>query len=746
MFLYARSRFCVWFFSLTVTAAVVASVAAASVPDSLRLLRLSTIIVDQTTNTGSAWLHLHNVSKAPVTVSLSAGDFISKTTGKELGAQITFTDRTDAAGKSIYLARVARDSILYVKVSASNLWEAGESEAVLYHRDSEIGRLKAVKYRVPFNLKLETQTPDAPSLSFERNRPTWMILKNDDAMTYPVHWELAMADTSLAGTVTLTPNGSVPIKLEPPAEWFETWLSGFVKEQPREAQLTLRFQPPGGAHEPGLPVKVTQVKASLGYYSAKTRDLTSTLIILLFLAAGGGCSLLLSYWIPNRLRLFELKDQLASLARKTRALSYRIDSSLRVLLRVERLRIFKLLDASQWGFSPELANLLTQSSQRIAALSKRVDLVAVIDGIYERLAALHGALPPPALLAQTEEKLQHACNLLKRPEMPDADFQAVQLLLTEAGARVDKLSQIDEKLSEELAKRLKELREAANGNSGKSETWQSFVQQLPGPFAVLDYAHTEATQISPRDYFWLDMGTSKLILIRDYVRLYESTTDEGRRAKLKQHEERFRKHLSLQSWDALRAAQSVMRQMQEGIFADDILQAMKEKLATIEMDPSGVKVNQQVRLSVWFHREELNRAEAHNEFVCLWNFGHHDLKEKGWVVSHFFPDAREYDNLSVTFEDADGRAIVGDGEAKIILKPERPIRAESEPAQWLGERTFTEMIRLAIPLIAALLGLIAGAKDQLLKLDLVPGLIAVFLVGFGADTIKNLLTRQNGQQ
>jgi len=45
-------------------------------------------------------------------------------------------------------------------------------------------------------------------------------------------------------------------------------------------------------------------------------------------------------------------------------------------------------------------------------------------------------------------------------------------------------------------------------------------------------------------------------------------------------------------------------------------------------------------------------------------------------------------------------------------------------------------------LFIALLGLIAGAKDQLLKLDVVPAMIAIFLIGFGADQIKNLLTQK----
>jgi len=47
-----------------------------------------------------------------------------------------------------------------------------------------------------------------------------------------------------------------------------------------------------------------------------------------------------------------------------------------------------------------------------------------------------------------------------------------------------------------------------------------------------------------------------------------------------------------------------------------------------------------------------------------------------------------------------------------------------------------------LTLVIVLLGMIAGAKDQILKLDLIPALIAIFLTGFGADQIKKLLTER----
>jgi len=60
-----------------------------------------------------------------------------------------------------------------------------------------------------------------------------------------------------------------------------------------------------------------------------------------------------------------------------------------------------------------------------------------------------------------------------------------------------------------------------------------------------------------------------------------------------------------------------------------------------------------------------------------------------------------------------------------------------------GDRSRTELLKLLAALFIAVFALVAGAKEELLKLDVLPGLIAVFLLGFGADTIKNLLTTKS---
>jgi hypothetical protein len=57
------------------------------------------------------------------------------------------------------------------------------------------------------------------------------------------------------------------------------------------------------------------------------------------------------------------------------------------------------------------------------------------------------------------------------------------------------------------------------------------------------------------------------------------------------------------------------------------------------------------------------------------------------------------------------------------------------------DRASLEFIKLGATLLIAVFGLVAGAQQQLDQLDVIPGLVAIFLVGFGADTIKNLLTQ-----
>jgi hypothetical protein len=54
---------------------------------------------------------------------------------------------------------------------------------------------------------------------------------------------------------------------------------------------------------------------------------------------------------------------------------------------------------------------------------------------------------------------------------------------------------------------------------------------------------------------------------------------------------------------------------------------------------------------------------------------------------------------------------------------------------------WVEATRITIALLIALAGLVTGAKDQLLRLDVFPALVAIFMIGFGANEVKKLFSQ-----
>src|SRR5262249_26165346 len=77
-------------------------------------------------------------------------------------------------------------------------------------------------------------------------------------------------------------------------------------------------------------------------------------------------------------------------------------------------------------------------------------------------------------------------------------------------------------------------------------------------------------------------------------------------------------------------------------------------------------------------------------------------------------------------------------ETKIKVQPENP---KADKA-----RVFADRLRFGIAFGIALAGLKSGALDQLAKLGFVQATVAILALGFGADTLKNLLTQSSRPQ
>ncbi len=178
---------------------------------------IPTIVVDDASNGGTAWLHLRNGGQKDAQVTLSTGNFVSGITGRPMATQATFFKGLETTGTSFFDSPLKPGATLSVKIQVANLWEAGESTADLFMSGAR-HTLRAVHHEVPFNVTLQSAAPDKPRINLTRGKRGLFVLKNDDQMTYPVMWRLFVSDRgdAVEGTTTLQPKSSVAVEIPAP--------------------------------------------------------------------------------------------------------------------------------------------------------------------------------------------------------------------------------------------------------------------------------------------------------------------------------------------------------------------------------------------------------------------------------------------------------------------------------------------------------------------------------------------------
>jgi hypothetical protein len=246
------------------------------------------------------------------------------------------------------------------------------------------------------------------------------------------------------------------------------------------------------------------------------------------------------------------------------------------------------------------------------------------------------------------------------------------------------------------------------------------------------------------------------------------------------------------SWRALREATNLVAQMREDIYEEDVLAEIeKQGQAEITYDTQKARPYLPVFLSITFKDSRFNGAAALQRMICHWSFPD-GLNEYGWKVCHYFSgDRRIYsttphiraraitdpgsDNASpaqsaptplaeaghvsalrrlirIFHKPSPARSITVVIEA--VIRSQKSLESEEVPRPPLTSqleiqraapkersRFLAEFLRFAIAFGVALAGLLSGALGQLEKLDLIPATVAILALGFGADSIKNLLTQ-----
>jgi hypothetical protein len=170
--------------------------------------------------------------------------------------------------------------------------------------------------------------------------------------------------------------------------------------------------------------------------------------------------------------------------------------------------------------------------------------------------------------------------------------------------------------------------------------------------------------------------------------------------------------------------------------------------------PRVVRTHEPVTFTLEFRNKNLNGATARNEVRCEWEFGDGTSKASGWDATHFFSSwmrgrigGSTFANFLRKHRVPTFRTDMAGYTVKVrfpdhsdIASVDRNIKVTGGFPWMPGRLLKTEILRLAVPLAIAIIGLQSVAQDKLQKSDLWSGALAVIAVGFGADAIKNLFT------
>lgn len=685
---------------------------------------------------GSSLVHLENSQSSNVSINLSAGPFVSQTTHGIVSGSVAFGP---ADGKSPLPKSIARGASVDILGTITNESAVGLSTANLFNAGKCVGLLKVVRYDAPFNFSIEGEGSANSSLRVEDGRDVSINLKNNDDLTYPITPSLYLNGEEIAAspaTLTVGPNTPMLLRFKASPKWFdwETWF------RPKAAALRVVVRPTPSAlgdvaGDRALTSRFVPLNAQLASFSGTFTEFISSGVVFLVLLLGGLASLATYSFLPNVLTKLSYKKRLRALADATSGVSVKVDSRLRVLLRVERNRLFKLM-ASASVFSTDPADVFQQVDSGLAALSKRVAIAQRLDELRNQFD-LQSSSCPPSVSDKVDECLQQAADQLRSIAITDKITENASLALDSAEETLSTLGKSDV-LAREIAVRHTQL--LARVATFPSDSLTPFRDALPGVFQVLAATYDDAHPVLPANFMQIDDSIARVNVALDSVYVYGTTNDPSIQGRLKKKNDLLMRVLGTRDWRTLRAARDLVQQMRQNIYPEDLIEALRAKKARITIDQQVARPYSPLELCICFDVDLYNRAKGLEQLTCTWTFDD-GLEERGWTVCHFYQEPAE-------------RTITAEIPMGVVAAPDQqPDRAQFSTKLTVRDPTssFSKQlwiaggVRFAIAFFLALVGLVGGARDQLAKLDVLPALIAVFLLGFGADTIKNVLAQKNGQ-
>ena len=542
-------------------------------------------------------------------------------------------------------------------------------------------------------------------------------------------------------TIKLPQNGNVQISITPAFSAYA--LTDFLRPSDETGELLLKLHTPPGVAADLAPVKVLPLNLSMSGSSVILTTISSYIFVSACLIIGGLLSILASSVLPNTIRKVELRRQVTDLANRTSSISSRVDSYLRVLLRLERKKIDVTL-AGVGPFSLTAVDQFAEVSAAVTRLMKRLTVAERLDALRRNFEDA-SATSPPSITDSIDKTLDTAAGQLHSFVLPDDDVDAANDYLDKAEASLKLLDDMDAQ-AKLIAANFTQLK--ARIQAFPPDYYADLVLALPGIFNFLNSPFDDAKNIYPPMYFAIDHAIAATQAALNYA-IVRATIPTGKSgncdaagqaelARLKTHECELLNLLGTLSWKSLRAATTLVQQMREDIYEQDILDQIEQNHARIMFDTQKARPYLPIYFSVRFDDSRFNGAAALDWLTIRWTFPG-ELNEEGVKVCHYFmgneaPDGQKKVSIQVSAQ-SPRLAKASLFNAEIEVQQTRP-RRENSAAIAGG-------LRFLIAFGVALAGLESGALDQLAKLGFIQATMAIVALGFGADAVKNLLTQSS---
>jgi hypothetical protein len=217
--------------------------------------------------------------------------------------------------------------------------------------------------------------------------------------------------------------------------------------------------------------------------------------------------------------------------------------------------------------------------------------------------------------------------------------------------------------------------------------------------------------------------------------------------RLRRHQDRFIAYIQPDAPETLRLAWLFVKEMRQDIYEPALSKEVSgdSPQLSIVIMPSDCACDTTSLLSLKFKRELLNEAAACQEWTCVWDFGDGSVQETGWEVYHSYRHPGRF-QVSVSITNLNGDAVLRQPFVTEVAAGGPETRRHWSYRAWKRVRphaeTMLEASRLGMVLTLAVFGLVGPAQHQIESLTLIEAAGAVFALGFGADTLKNLITKR----